>query len=216
MVNDVRQWVLLNSKWRRSSSTSSVGVSRRALTARPPESSTSTRCASARRKPVLLIRTPDLLKLGTEIGVEVQESTLEEALQDEQSTHWTEDWAYEYLMLLYEGWPDHSSLMVNALDGDGRVSREDMADQLQRDPEKNMSGVGKPYVTAVRRLLDYKDAPEELEIPFVAHYDGGWMDYFEVPSAVLPIFRRVVEEADAAAEKDALASAANREITSER
>ena len=65
-----------------------------------------------------------------------------------------------------------------------------MAGILGRDADASMRGVGKPYYTALKRLVDIEGLDEEPTVPLYAYYEtGGWMSHFVMPEDLVPVFQ---------------------------
>ncbi len=144
----------------------------------------------------------DLVRLGSAVGVDVSEQTIAQANESKAMVEggddgtWTVALAREYLDRLGESWPDHHELLEYALKGGGYLPREVLAERLGRDSSVNMSGVGKPYATAVRRLVQDGATSEPLPVPFYAVYDAGWMTHFTVPEELVPLFAEALSQTD--------------------
>lgn len=131
---------------------------------------------------LVMVRTHDLLRLGSVVGVDVDEDTLAEAMEEQgTSGGWTDDLYVLYLDYL-AAWPAHYEAFVHAMDNRGSIARADLARILGKDARSSMGGTGRPYATALRHMCADNDLEvSDFEVPFVAHYTGSWMDYFVVP-----------------------------------
>ena len=138
---------------------------------------------------LLMMRSRDLIELGSLLGVQVSSSTLTEvALADDEATGWTAELAFAYLEYLY-GWPEHYRVFCEAVANDGHIGRARMAEILGRNPEQGMKGAGKPFGTATRRVTEYFELDAEPVLPLAAAYEvGGWMSEFVMPDELLPVF----------------------------
>jgi hypothetical protein len=130
---------------------------------------------------LVMARTHDLLKMGSVMGVDVNDATLAEAMEDQGAPGWTDELYMTYLEYL-EAWPAHSQAFLKALEDRGRIARAELAQILGKDVRASMKGTSKPYATALRHMCaDYDLDEADFEVPFVAHYTGRWMDCFVVP-----------------------------------
>jgi hypothetical protein len=142
---------------------------------------------------LLMIRSHDLVRLGSHLGVEVRQSTLDEAeLTSEEIGGWTLDLVSAYLEILAKNWPESFCVLNEAVERGGEIPRSRMAEILKRDGDVRMQGTGKPYHTALKRLIeiDHDVIDAEPQLPFSARYGtGGWMSHFSMPAALVPLFR---------------------------
>jgi hypothetical protein len=138
---------------------------------------------------ILMIRSHDLVRLGSHIGVDVSQSTLTEAeITYEDVDGWQLETVTAYLDLL-EKWPEHFQILAEAVKEGGEIARPRMAEILRREPDAGMHGVGMPYVTVMRQLIKQGvlDA-EPTAIPLSAYYaTGGWMSHFVMPKYQEPL-----------------------------
>lgn len=142
---------------------------------------------------LIMVRTHDLLRLGSVIGVDVKDATLVEALEEQEQVGWTDELYMSYLEYL-ESWPAHLEAFTQALDTRGRIARADLARILGKDPKSMMRGTSKPYATALRHMCaDYGLNDDDFEVPFAAHYTDGWMDYFLIPDPHYEAILRATE-----------------------
>lgn len=85
---------------------------------------------------LLMMRSRDLIELGSMLGVQVSSSTLTEvALADDEATGWTAELAFAYLEYLH-GWPEHYQVFCEAVANNGHIGRARMAEILGRNPEQ--------------------------------------------------------------------------------
>ncbi len=138
---------------------------------------------------LLMMRSRDLVELGGAVGVAVSASTLSEAsLAADDVGAWTEKLAHGYFDYLL-GWPAYYDVLVEAVRGNGRISRERMAELLGKDADASMKGSGRPFVTALRRVSEYYELTTDLPVPLAAEYgDGGWMTHFVMPPGLSTLF----------------------------
>ncbi len=138
---------------------------------------------------LLMMRSRDLIELGSLLGVQVSSSTLTEAaLAGDEATGWTAELAFGYLEYLY-GWPEHYQVFCEAVANDGHISRTRMAEILGKNPDQGMTGTGKPFRTAVRRVTEYFELDAEPMLPLAAAFEvGGWMSEFVMPDDLVPVF----------------------------
>lgn len=153
---------------------------------------------------LLMIRAHDLLRLGSEVGVRVSEATVAEAESTiDEVEGWTVDAAWTYLKLLTGNWPDHFNMLQAAVESGGEIKRSEMAKHLRRRRKDSMHGVGKPYITALRRLVDHGDLPEGALVPLSAAYEnGGWMSSFVMPETLVPMFKEALVAASLTEDQD--------------
>ncbi len=84
-------------------------------------------------------------------------------------------------------------MFVEAVRGNGRISRERMAELLGKDADASMKGSGRPFVTALRRVTEYYELTTDLPVPLAAEYgDGGWMTHFVMPRGVSASFAEAI------------------------
>ncbi len=138
---------------------------------------------------LLMMRSRDLIELGSMLGVQVSSSTLTEvALADDEATGWTAELAFAYLEYLH-GWPEHYQVFCEAVANNGHIGRARMAEILGRNPEQGMKGAGRPFGTAARRVTEYFELDAEPVLPLAAAFEvGGWMAEFVMPEELVPIF----------------------------
>jgi hypothetical protein len=144
---------------------------------------------------LIMIRSTDLVALGSHVGVQVSEATLDEADKVAEAddagnfddTDWIEEDVIDYKAVLEDGWPGHARVLEEAVANGGRITRDRMAEILGKDPDESMKGSGRPYGTAMRQL-GWGDEP----IPFYAFYEaGGLMSHFVLDDALVPLFEKV-------------------------
>jgi hypothetical protein len=147
---------------------------------------------------LLMIRAHDLVRLGPEVGVEVSQSTLEEVVATaEVDDGWDAEVVTRYLETL-AAWPGHLQVLEEAVEQEGIITRQRMAEVLGRDEETAMRGVGRPYSTALRRIVDEELVDPDTEVPFFAYYeDGGWMSHFVMYEDLIPLFSSVIGDKNA-------------------
>lgn len=141
---------------------------------------------------LLMVRAHDLVRLAPHIGVQVSEATVADAESTTDAVDgWTVEAASAYLGLLGSSWPEHRAIFEEAIRAGGEISRKRMAKHLRRNANDSMHGVGKPYVTAVRRLVERGVLGDEATaIPLTASYEtGGWMSSFAMPENLVAVFR---------------------------
>jgi hypothetical protein len=132
---------------------------------------------------LIMVRTPDLLRLSRVLGISVNEKTLAEAESDSEAGDgvWGEELYLSYLDQL-AAWPGHYDAFIAAIKGGGRIARTPLARYIGKRPRSPMKGTSVPYSTALRRMCAAEGlAPDDFEVPFVAHATDGWMDYFFIP-----------------------------------
>lgn len=140
---------------------------------------------------LLLIRAHDLVRLGSYVGVTVSQATIRAS---EMSTAvdvsgWTSELAGQYVDILAGSWPQHYEIFCEAVEGGGAITRARIAKILGRKETDGMTGVGKPYYTALRRLMSSDDVETELEAPLYSYYEvGGYMSHFVMPEGLAPVF----------------------------
>lgn len=143
---------------------------------------------------LVMVRTHDLLRLGSVVGVDVDEETLAEAAEGDATPEgWTEELYVLYLDYL-SAWPGHYKAFAHAMDNRGSIARADLAKILGKDARSSMGGTSKPYATALKRMCADNDLDvSDFEVPFLAHYTGSWMDYFVVPDPHYDAIRAAVD-----------------------
>lgn len=140
---------------------------------------------------LLMIRAHDLVRLGSYLGVTVSQSTVAEAemTSSEDVNGWNDELIGVYLKVL-EGWPQHHEIFCEAIRSGGEISRARMAAILGRRKDDGMTGVGKPYYTALRRVSAQELTDIDPVVPLVSHYElGGYMSSFVMPTNLVPIFQ---------------------------
>lgn len=139
---------------------------------------------------LLMIRAHDLVRLGGHLGVEVSQATVEEAeLTYENIGGWDPDLVVLYLAVL-EAWPEHFLILDQAVAQGGEITRQQMAEILGREESDSMRGIGRPYHTAIQRLIDAGDLDAELPVPLTAYYEsGGYMSHFVMPPELVTLFK---------------------------
>lgn len=138
---------------------------------------------------LVMVRSRDLIELGHLVGVQVSQSTLTEAsLTFDADPEWSAELAESYLYFLSD-WPDHFQVLREAIDAGGDVPRDRVAELLGKDPELGMKGSGKPFSTAVRRLVEYSELDVPPLVPLYAEYDStSWMTHFHIPRELVSVF----------------------------
>lgn len=165
-----------------------------AMRARPELVAELLKCAG---QPLIMVRTPDLLRLGSVVGVDVDDSTLAEAMEEDgEAVGWTDDLYAAYFDYLI-AWPGHHAALLEALNSRGRINRAPLARLIGKSARSAMKGTSVPYATALRHMCaDYGLDVGDLEVPFKAHYTDGWMDYFFVPDPHFEALLGVVASLD--------------------
>jgi hypothetical protein len=147
---------------------------------------------------LLMMRSPDLVRMGDLLGVEISQSTLVDAeLTTEDVEGWSARLADTYLNIISR-WPEQYQVLLRALEVDGKITRDEMASILGKDALASMRGVGKPYYTALKRLTEAEGVDQELSVPLYAHYEsGGWMSHFVMPEDIVSLFQAAAAQRQA-------------------
>ncbi|MFK5646800.1 PIN domain-containing protein [Ornithinimicrobium sp. LYQ121] len=147
---------------------------------------------------LIMVRTHDLLRLGALLGVDVNDETLAEALEEQSGLGgWTDELYVLYLEYL-SAWPGHHEAFIKALQSRGRIARTPLARLIGKKSRSAMRGTSVPYATALKHMcLDHDLDAADLDVPFKVHYTDGWMDYFFIPDPHFEAILRAVGDVNA-------------------
>jgi len=135
---------------------------------------------------LLMIRSFDLLRLASNVGVIVEQTAIVDAeLVDEFVSGWNAEMITTYLQTLAIRRPQHFAILRQAAAEEGDISRAHVARHLGREEDAGMGGVTRPFITVARELFD-----EEPEAAMFAYYEhGGTMSHLCIPEDLKPMFR---------------------------
>jgi len=108
---------------------------------------------------------------------------------------WTSALAARYLLLLGRRNPEHLEMIVEAhADDEASIDRASIAEWLGRDKDARMTGITRPFATALKVLSEREGMSAVPEVPMYAWYEGATMTHLVIEDSFYDVLEDAMEE----------------------
>lgn len=108
---------------------------------------------------------------------------------------WTSALAVRYLLLLGRRNPEHLEMIIEAhADDEASIDRASIAEWLGRDKDARMTGITRPFATALKVLSEREGMSAVPEVPMFAWYEGATMTHLVIEDSFYDVLEDAMEE----------------------